>query len=350
MGTQEARVGTLSNLLNDIREQIEAEDDALNEARARLSFVRSKAGSFYGALRTYRSGSLAAHTMNHPVTDGDGGLVLNRNYYPGLGPEGTGTEAPATIVSELVTHIGPLIRGEYPDAKVHQSKRGPKIHFHSPLADGSDPTVDLVLALTRKEGSGIWIPNLEDDSWEPSDPERHITLFNRGAATFRSTRRQIMRLAKAWNKQFVKPGASSFEMSVWVWEFVEPGMGIAKGLETTFAEAANRLEAEEPTPDPAEVSPDLRLLIDSRTMAARLRKAADHLAAARTASDDDDVRTALSNVFWNYVDAPATASLTASVKTLKAATPVAAAALGVAVSGTTVGANIARAYGGTGRP
>lgn len=342
---------TLNDLLDDVREQIEANDDALNEARERLAFVRDKASSFYGTLRTYRSGSLAAHTMNQPVTDGDGGLVLNRNYYPGLGPEGTGNEAPADVVAELVAHLGPLVREAYPDAKVHQSKRGPKIHFHAPTIDGDDPTVDLVLALTRKEGNGIWIPNLnedEDDDWEASDPEQHIVLFNDGASAFRSTRRKVMRLAKAWNKQFSVPGASSFEMSVWAWEFVEPGMGVAKGLRAVFEEAASRLEAGDPTPDPAEVSPDLRLLINAETMAVRLRAAAGHMQDAMDSDDEGEIRAAVNGVFWKYIDAPASASLSAAAMLLKKKTPVAAATLGVAVAATTAGASVARAYGGRG--
>lgn len=334
------------DLLDDVRDQIEPNDDALSEARERLAFVRTKAGSFYGVLRTYRSGSLATHTMNTPVTDGDGGVVLNRNFYPGLGPEGTGAEAPAEVVNDLIAHIGPLVRETYPDAKIHKSKRGPKIHFHAPLIDGTDPTVDLVVALTRKEGDGLWIPDLEDDGWEASDPERHIVLFNGAATAFRSTRRKVMRLAKAWNKQFSEPGASSFEMSVWAYEFVEPGMGVAKGLWAVFDGAASRLEAEEPTPDPVEVSPDLRLLIDSQTMAARLRKAADYMQAAIAATEDDDVREALSGVFFKYIEAPFSASLAASAKLLKSPKPVEATALGVAVVGTTTGASLARAYGG----
>ncbi|MBO0596823.1 hypothetical protein I2485_06115 [Nesterenkonia sp. E16_7] len=336
---------TVSEFLDDVRDQIEADDAALKEARERLAFVRSKAESFYGALRSYQSGSLAAHTMNEPVTDGDGGLVLNRNYYPGLGPEGNKTEAPEEIVDELLDHLRPLVREKYPEAKMHTSKRGPKIYFHAPLDDGTDPTVDLVLALTRKEGEGIWIPNLEADTWEPSDPVQHIALFNGEAPSFRSTRRKIMRLAKAWNKQYLSPGASSFEMCVWGYEFVEPGMGISKGLHALFENAAARLEAGKPTPDPAGVSENLKLLIEPTKMAVRLRKAAKHLQDALDATDDAGVRAGVSEVFWKYVSSPETSELSTMATSLKARTPVAATALGIPVAGSTAGASAARAYG-----
>ncbi|ROP44378.1 MULTISPECIES: hypothetical protein [unclassified Rathayibacter] len=337
---------TLDDLLNDVRRQIEPEVTNLKEARDRLALVRRHAGTFYGALRTYRSGSLTVHSMNNPVTDGDGGLVLNRNYYPGLGPEGTQEEQPSDLVDELCLHLGPLIRETYPDAKVHKSKRGPKVYFHSPLPDGSDPTVDMVLALTRKEGEGIWIPNLEKDRWDASHPEKHADLFNGDAPAFRSTRRKITRLAKAWNKQYTVQGASSFEVSVWAWEFVDPGMGMAKGLWSLFDQAASRLEEGEATPDPAGVSDDLHLLVTAANMAIRLRKAATNLRAALDTDDEKEIRAAVSAVFWNYIDAPETSALASSVSTLKTGLPVAATALGVGVTATTAAASVSRAYGG----
>jgi hypothetical protein len=331
----------LNDLLDEVRTQIEAKPEALNEARSRLQLVRDSASSFYGGLRTYRSGSLAVHTMNEPVTDGDGGLVLNRNYYPSLGPEGAGEE-PGDVVVDLCDHLRPRIREVYPDATIHTSKRGPKIHLGQP-ADGNDPTVDLVVAMNRKEGAGLWIPNLDKGTWESSDPEKHAELFNGDLAAFRSTRRKITRLAKAWNKQFSTPGASSFEISVWAYEFVEPGQGVAKGLWTLFDRAASRLEAGAPTRDPAGVSANLKLLIASETMAKRLRSAATKMASAISSEKEDEIREALSLVFTSYINAPATSSLKAAANLLRTNQTVAGTALGVSVAATT-GAGF-RAYG-----
>lgn len=335
-------MSVLDDLLNEIRSQIEAKPDALNEARSRLQLVRDSASSFYGGLRTYRSGSLAVHTMNEPVTDGDGGLVLNRNYYPALGPDGGG-DSPGDVVGNLCDHLRPLIRAIYPNATMHTSKRGPKVYFGQSV-DGDDPTVDLVVAMNRKEGAGIWIPNLERGTWEPSDPEKHVELLNGDQPGFRSTRRKIIRLAKAWNKQYSTPGASSFEISVWAYEFVEPGQGVANGLWTLFDKAAARLEAGAPTKDPAGVSPNLKLLIAGESMAIRLRKAADGMASAIASNDNDEIREAVSLVFSKYIDAPATSPIKAAAELLRPNRAVAASALGVGVAATT-GAGY-RAYGG----
>lgn len=332
----------IDELLTAVRSQIEAAPNALAEARVRLRLVRSAAESFPGALRTYRSGSLPVHTMNHPVTDGDGGLVLNRVNYPALGPDGGG-EAPAEVVQDLCDHLGPIVREAYPDAVVRKSKRGPKIHFGRTVED-QDPTVDMVVALNRKNGPGVWIPELESGTWEASDPEAHVVLLNGGQPGFRSTRRKVIRLAKAWNKQFYEPGVSSFQLSVWALEFVEPGQGVAKGLMSLFAGAASRLEAGESTSDPAGVSPDLRLLKDAHTVACRLRKAAEAMEVAMATQVEDAVREAVSLVFPDYIDSPETDALKSSVVVVASKQPVAAAALGVNVTATID--NSFRAFGG----
>ena len=83
--------------------------------------------------------------------------------------------------------------------------------------------------------------------------------------------------------------------------------------------------------------------------ATRLRKAAGHMEAAMAATEDDDVREALSGAFFKFIDAPFSASLAAAATLLKSPKPVAAAALGVTVAGTTTGASLARAYGGPAR-
>jgi hypothetical protein len=124
-------VGRTDDYLTSVRSAIAADDIVLAEARARLALVRNIAIDFPGALRTYASGSLPQHTVNHPVTDGDGGLVLNRVNYPELGPEGGG-ETPNGVASDLCGLLGPEIRKTYPKARCGSSKPGPKITVGDP--------------------------------------------------------------------------------------------------------------------------------------------------------------------------------------------------------------------------
>lgn len=296
-------MGNTEDVLDEIRDRIDTHAEPLAEARKRLRLVRAKAGAFPGALRTYASGSIPQNTFIHPVDDGDGGVVLDRRTYPELGPEGGGA-SPSRVTPLMCALLGHSLREAYPKARCTTSKRGPKIAFGRPV-DGQDPTVDMVLALTRRSGAGLWIPNLRTNRWEASHPERHVELFTSGSRRHRRVRRRVIRLLKAWNKQFDEPGFSSHNLTVWAWEFVPPGMGVATALSRVLTEACARVESGTATLDPAGVSGSVRLLVTKTVAARRLRTAADALAdALGHDADHDAVRSALSRVFPAYFGDP----------------------------------------------
>ncbi|QNE35885.1 hypothetical protein [Leifsonia shinshuensis] len=333
-----------SDVLDEVRAQIDANPEALAEARERLKLVRKAAEALPGSLRSYRSGSLAAHTMLDPVNDGDGGIVLDRRSFPKLGPDGQG-EPPKDVAAELQALIGPVVRETYPQARIRMSKRGPLVEFHAPLANGQDPTVDLVIALTRREGDGLWIPNLNTNAWEPSDPECHARLLNTAYTSHLSIRRKVIRLAKAWNNQFPKPAISSFTLSVWALEFVKEGMGVAGGLFALFDGAATKVENGEPTQDPAGVSAPLKYNLSDSRVASMMRTAADSLQDAFDAGNDEQaVRAALAGMFWTYLETPGR-ELAAAAALIDRAPTVAAASVGVVGLGATI--NPGRSYAGS---
>lgn len=338
-------MGYTNDYLTSVESDIAADDAALAEARGRLALARKIAMGFHGAHRTYASGSLAQHTINDPVTDGDGGLVLNRIYYPKLGPDGGG-ETPNSVAADLCALLGPEIRNTYPNARCGTSKRGPKITFGAPV-HGQDPSVDLVLALTRRDGSGLWIPNLHMNRWEASDPEKHVELLNGGPVALRRTRRRVIRLAKAWNKQWTLPGLSSFHLSALALEHVAPGMSVATGLHAVFDGGATFLATGRNTPDPAGVSKPLKLMkgVTRDVVVQRLRAAANAMADA-LAHDDDEaaVQSALHKVFRNYVEAPASDQLAAVIAELRPRTPITTISLGLPTSAVAIPPT--RAYGG----
>lgn len=297
-------MGCTEEILNDVRAESDAHAAPLAEARARLRLVRAKASLFPGTLRTYASGSIPQSTFIDPVDDGDGGVVLDRRAYPELGPEGGGA-GPGRVTPLMCALLVPAVRTAYPEARCTTSKRGPKLVFGQPV-ENQDPTVDLVVAITRRDRPGLWIPNLHTDTWEPSHPERHVELFTSGDQALRRVRRRVIRLLKAWNKQFREPGFSSHNLSVWAWEFVRPGMGLATAFGTVLAKASARVEAGTATPDPARVSGSVKLLVGRAIAGRRLRTAADAVAEALEHDDDPEVvRSALSRVFYRYLDGPA---------------------------------------------
>ena len=180
---------------------------------------------------------------------------------------------PEEVTEKLCAILGPEIRLTYPAARCGTSKRGPKIWFGEPI-EGQDPTVDLVVALTRRNGTGLWIPNLKKNTWEASDPERHAALFNGGPVALRRTRRQVIRLAKAWNRQFSEPAFCSFHLSALALESVQGGLGLPAALGQFFTDAAASLRRGS-TADPAGLSPPLKLRVSRDTAIARLDKAGE---------------------------------------------------------------------------
>lgn len=289
-------MGYTADYFYEVGRRIAADEGALEEARRRLALVRSAAGSFHGALRTYRSGSLAHHTMTAPVTDGDGGLVLDRRLYPKLGPEGGG-ETPLQITEQLRQVVGDVVRKDYPRARVTTSKRGPLVRFASPV-NGQDPTVDMVVALTRRDGPGLWIPNLQRNSWEASDPEAHVKLLSAGAPSLVATRRKVIRLLKVWNKRFAEPAFFSFHLAVLTLIHLGPGMGTPQALATVFDGAAKDFRAGRTTPDPAGVSANLRPETSTTNAADRMTKAGGQIREALAHDNDRDaVAAALAGLF-----------------------------------------------------
>lgn len=244
-------------MVDRIRQQVAAHDESLQETRRRRDYTRQAAAGFPGALRNYRAGSLATYFTNHPVSDADAGVVMDRRTLPNLGPDGKG-ELPAELVGEIGRHIRPPLAALYPYVRVERMKRGLLISFGQPLATGEDPTVDLVVALNRAQDDALWIPNLDKNRWDPSHPEKHVELFTSGTEELRRTRRHVVRLAKAQVQQFDDPHICSFNIAALAWECIQSAERIDLALWRFFDYAATEL-AKHLTKDPAGVSSPIRV-------------------------------------------------------------------------------------------
>ncbi len=335
--------------LEQIRQSTTAKPHALSVARTRLTQTLRAAATFPGALRTFRSGSLATGFVNDPVQDGDGGLVIDRRKCPNLGPDGQG-DLPQEVVATLRGHLRPILTLRYPRLRLDTSKRGLLIRFNEPLASGEDPTVDLVVALNRVRDNALWIPNLDENRWDPSDPEKHKVLFTSGWETLRRTRRHVVRVAKAQIKQFSAPTVCSFHIATLAWESTVTAEPLDRALYRFYDYAATEL-SHRFTEDPAGVSEPIRVSNGDRA-ARHFRRIADAIGRAIDAGEDDRrVSEALGafGVFWKLMPQLSGSSPSAIHQAFTAGTP-----LGVTASGrlTTEAENgnpvvkPTRAYGG----
>lgn len=289
-------------VLDEVREQIKASDRVLREARARRDLIREVAEHFPGSTRTFLSGSIAHGTVNKPVSDADAGVVLGRDYYPNLGPDGGG-QGPQGIVEDLREFIRNALTDEYPGARCYITKRAIKVTFDEPI-EGQDPSVDLVVALDRLGKPGLWIPDTLTNTWDPSHPERHSELVREANVRTASVYARVVRLAKANTKGYSEPALSSFNLTALALPSVEEGnlpMNLLSFFQYSAQDLSRRL-----TPDPAGVSLPIKVLVDDRQIAVgRMTQAAEALARAIAHDDDEElVREALAEVFPDQLERP----------------------------------------------
>lgn len=285
-------------VLEDVRKSIAPEDKVLKAARERRDLVKALAMEFRGTARCFNSGSVAHATANNPINDADCGVVLDRRHHGNLGPDGAGV-GPVGVVNEMVAQIAPAIRDRYPAASVTTTKRAILVEFQEPI-DDEDPSVDLIVGLTRKQDDALWIPHLDADRWDPSHPEKHTALLTADPAGLRVHRARVLRLAKAAvcndGDEHVMCSFNIEALALtWV---VTVRSTLAESLEILFTGAATSI-AEELTPDPAGVSKAIKLpdgVIQSGA-SRRLGYFAACVREAREASTRTDALAALVKIF-----------------------------------------------------
>jgi hypothetical protein len=217
-------MGHTVEILDRVRDQVAPEDVTLKTARGRRADAIDAAKQIDGVARGYNSGSVAHGTANSD-TDADGGIVLDRRTWTELGPDADGL-GPCEVVEDVRATVRETLKETYPALKTRLSKRAIVLKFHDELSNGTDPSVDLIIGLQRR-ADGLWIPNLEADSWDPSDPIKHTELLTGDARSVRVARARVIRLAKAWNGQYSTPGVCSFNIEVLALSSITESIDIA---------------------------------------------------------------------------------------------------------------------------
>jgi len=302
--------------LDDLRRDVAPDDVTLKTARERRDDALDGAKQHPGVARGYNSGSIAHATANSD-TDADCGIVLDRRVWPELGPDGDGV-GPCDVVEEVRCRVRSHLQETYASVTTRlTTKRAIQLRFHDPLANETDPSVDLIVGLQREDG-GLWIPNLETDSWDASDPIQHTELLTGPPKALRVLRARVIRIAKCWNIQYAEPGLCSFNVEALALPCVTEEMDVATGLVEFFGHAATDV-ARRNTPDPADVSQPIKLKIDRQVMVDRLECAARLMQDALDHDDDEHAaRTILADLFWKHLDPPAgTSSKAAWAHTLR---------------------------------
>jgi hypothetical protein len=193
-------------VIKEILDEIAVPRDVLEEAKKRRNLVLEIAGQHPAGRKGFPSGSVAHGTENKPLEDADCGEMIDRRFeeFRAYGPDASGVgKGPTAFVESFRTFIESRIRRTYPEATATtlSQKRSIKVEFNEAVDLDEwgevDPYVDFIVGLSMAERSGIWIPNLETDSWDPGDPMLHTSLMTeRGSRDLRIFRARVLRLAK----------------------------------------------------------------------------------------------------------------------------------------------------------
>lgn len=284
------------DVLEDVRQDISADDKHLREVRDRRDLVTAAARTFGHVCRTFNSGSVAHETVDKPVKDGDAGVVLDRRHFADLGPDGDGI-GPDDIMDDVRCHVMAEVRKQYPLARSRLTKRAILISFNAPV-DGIDPTVDLIVSLYRMGKSGLWIPNRDTGGWNASDPIFHTEALTADPKALRVFRARIIRLVKAAIKSNGKAVLISFNIEALALDIITETGTLGEGLELFFDRAAVSI-GNGLTEDPAGVSGKIKLPdgVSRDTAAKRLRFFADQVTLARAATSVAEAEEALAELY-----------------------------------------------------
>jgi hypothetical protein len=268
---------TLEQLLEEARRRIQVAPEELDEAKRRRSAVRAALLKEFPGSRIYYNGSVAHGDALTPLTDVDLGVVvpdLDDEYGPGKrGPRSLQDRAANAVKRELKAEFGDL------RVEVEGRKRSILVRFNDPVRDGWDDfTADIIVALDNPYGAGLYIPRY--DTWDRSHPEKHTALVRDAIESSKVRFARAVRLLKHWNRNWSEPAVCTWHIKVLALGcLTEPGR-ILPGLIGWFEYAAKQINAG-PTPDPANVGPDLKPAIAKVDAVRRLRVAADKLAEAQ---------------------------------------------------------------------
>jgi hypothetical protein len=265
------------------RQRIAVPGEVLKEARERRDRIRGIVAEEFAVLRTFPSGSLAHGTQNDPLNDADAGVVLNRRVYEELGPDG---EGPCQIVEEVRGVLRERLKEDFPNVRFYTGgHRAIRINFMEPIEPGADSfTADLIVAIRREEG-GLWIPDLDNEEWDPSDPERHVELVVERNKATGSHFARTLRLAKHANARHGKTIVSFNVMALGL-EAIKKKTSLPEGLALLLRHAADSLD-KELTEDPAGVSGEIKLNVSRHKDAAKRFKEMAELAEEALELDAD---------------------------------------------------------------
>ena len=292
----------LKSLIDDARAEIEVTDEELEEARDRRGKIAAALLAAFPGSRIYVNGSIAHGDAITPLNDIDVGVVVAgaaQDYGPGR-------RGPRDLMERARDAIRKHLGEEFPKLTVtiEGQRRAVLVRFGDPVTAGQpDFTADVIVAIDNPEGAGLFIPNLQVNGWDRSDPETHLDLVKAAIKATEVVFPRAVRLLKYWSRRHGKP-VCSWNIKVLALDCITRPMPLAEAMQAFFRYAADALKENQGlTPDPAHVAGPIKLNMATREVITRLRaaeghitRALDHEAAGRPASAQHELAVLLPDI------------------------------------------------------
>lgn len=273
----------LEPLLLAFHEQIKVTNAEFGEAMRRAQTLRTALAREFEAP-VYLCGSIEHGDALTPLDDVDLGVIVEGSL--ALAER---TKSPTQLMNRASRAIESLLGGEFPDITTSfaDQKRSVVVRFHPTHSGKRDFTADVIVALDYREGTGILVPNLNDQTWDRSDPIRHNEMIREANVATNQVLNMVVRIAKTWNRGRRKP-LSSWNIKALALECITRPVSLTEGVYTLFHHAAASLTIG-PTRDPAGVAAPIRFEIPRPQVLDHLRGACDALDEIRARASASDL-------------------------------------------------------------
>lgn len=182
---------------DDLQRAVDAEIDAVREARRRRDVFRTALPRAEDVLEVLPTGSLARGTHKDPIHDVDVVVLYDPDAQPAWGGPGDSALEALEDTRDLVKHrLGT-------DGTDGEEVRLTRLQNHAVKCFLDDPdtegafTVDATPALRHPE-RGFWIPERHNKRWIRSDPE-HLNDLVAGRHAEWNQFAKLVRVLKRWN-------------------------------------------------------------------------------------------------------------------------------------------------------
>jgi hypothetical protein len=180
---------TVTEAFSSFKSNVELPDRRQKEAAAAQKGIRERIAAYLAIEDSFLTGSYARHTKIDPLNDIDVFLVRNK-YRTGLSSSGTGI-FPDTALEEVVG----AVRKAYPTIVIAK-KQNRSVNVQIP---GLSFGFDLTPAWLRNP-DGYWVPNRDDGSWIPSDPEAHAVRMTAANDLNGGKLKPLIKMVKHWSR------------------------------------------------------------------------------------------------------------------------------------------------------